>query len=485
MKKNNLRIKGLNIGIVITVLLAILGILSRGSTYYLQTNYYPENADKITNYTVAYSDNSVVKCTDAYISQDSEIIFVFEALDRGKTNVDIHLSTGYPNGERSEWNYHSELEVWFFDLILDRNLGSFSGYDIAIYAIVFMLLLTIIITAWEFVECRMRGDFSHLMIACGSVAIFTFVLLLFTLYKLLNNVVKTFHDFVRIVSDIGYYTLILLFIPMLLMSGFLIISNIWLIRHEGKRPINGLGIFFGILWMSGTIIALNPFDILSPLNLPSFVSRSAVYILCYFECLFISTVICSYLAVKYHTPYDRDYIIILGCGIRKDGTLTPLLRGRVDSALTFEKKQFKSTGKHAVFVPSGGQGPDEVISESEAMTRYLTDKNIPSEQILNEDKSTSTYENLLFSKKVIESQCENIKKKKIAFSTTNYHVLRGYILSAKIGYHAKGISSPTKTYFFPNAYIREFIGLLVDQWYVHLVNGVGIVGFFLLLNQLS
>ena len=216
-------------------------------------------------------------------------------------------------------------------------------------------------------------------------------------------------------------------------------------------------------------------------------SRSAVYILCYFECLFLSTVLSSFLAVKYHTPYDRDYIIILGCGIRKDGTLTPLLRGRVDSALAFEKKQFKSKNKHAIFVPSGGQGPDEIISECEAMTNYLLEKNIPAEQILGENKSTSTYENMLFSKCVIEEKenGESIKKKKIAFATTNYHIFRGYILSAKNGFHAKGISAPTKTYFFPNAYLREFIGLLVDQWYVHLVNVVGTVAFFLLLNRLT
>ena len=358
-----------------------------------------------------------------------------------------------------------------------------SGYSLLSYGV--PMLLTIIIMIWEFVECHMKGDFSYTMVASGSIAIFTSVLALFTIYKLLNNVVNTFFDFVRIVSDIGFYTLLLLFFPMFVLSLFLIISNIWLMRHEGRRPVNGLGILFGLLWMAGTIIAINPFDVLLIHRLPPVLSRSAVYILCYFECLLISTVLSSFLAVKYHTPRDRDYIIILGCGIRKDGTLTPLLRGRVDSALTFESKQFKSTGKHAVFVPSGGQGPDEVISESEAMASYLHEKNIPDERILREDKSTNTYENMLYSKRVIEAQTGDIRKKKIAFATTNYHVFRGYILSAKNGFHAKGISAPTKTYFFPNAYLREFIGLLVDKWYVHAINCVGTVGFFLLLNWLT
>ncbi|MBP3195743.1 MAG: YdcF family protein [Butyrivibrio sp.] len=111
------------------------------------------------------------------------------------------------------------------------------------------------------------------------------------------------------------------------------------------------------------------------------------YITSYFECLFLSTALSAFLATKHRPGYDKDFIIILGCGIRKDGSLTPLLRGRVDSALDFEKEQFEASGKHAVFVPSGGQGTDEVIPEGEAMERYLCEKGVPKERILREDKS--------------------------------------------------------------------------------------------------
>ena len=73
---------------------------------------------------------------------------------------------------------------------------------------------------------------------------------------------------------------------------------------------------------------------------------------------------------------------------------------------------------------------------------------------------------------------------KIAFSTTNYHVFRGYILSRKCGFDAKGISAPTKTYFYPNAFLREFVGLLVDQRYRHLAYIVLTVVFFLSMQLL-
>ncbi len=62
-----------------------------------------------------------------------------------------------------------------------------------------------------------------------------------------------------------------------------------------------------------------------------------------------------------------DYLVVLGCGIRKDGTPSPLLAGRVDRAREFDAACVKAGGAPATFVPSGGQGPDEVISEAQSM----------------------------------------------------------------------------------------------------------------------
>ena len=164
--------------------------------------------------------------------------------------------------------------------------------------------------------------------------------------------------------------------------------------------------------------------------------------------------------------------------------LCALLKGRVDSALKFEKAQFEKTGKHAVFVPSGGQGADEVMSEGEAMERYLLDQGVPAERILREDKSASTYENMKFSRAVIEKHCGNIREKLVAFATTNYHVFRGYILARKCRFYASGISAKTKTYFYPNAFLREFAGLLVDKKFTHAISILLIALFFIWLMLL-
>ena len=51
------------------------------------------------------------------------------------------------------------------------------------------------------------------------------------------------------------------------------------------------------------------------------------------ECYLFATIYCMFRQVKKEPPLDADYIIILGCKIAKDGSLLPLIKGRVDKAL--------------------------------------------------------------------------------------------------------------------------------------------------------
>ena len=55
----------------------------------------------------------------------------------------------------------------------------------------------------------------------------------------------------------------------------------------------------------------------------------------------------------------------------------------------------------------------------------------------------------------------------MAFATTNYHVFRSGILAHDEGLAAEGIGSHTKTYFWVNAFIREFIATLHTERRTH------------------
>ena len=65
-----------------------------------------------------------------------------------------------------------------------------------------------------------------------------------------------------------------------------------------------------------------------------------------------------------------------------------------------------------------------------------------------------------FSKKLIDARTENAS---IAYSTTNYHVFRSGFLAQEAGVKADGIGAHTKWYFWPNAMIREVVGVFARQ----------------------
>ena len=186
----------------------------------------------------------------------------------------------------------------------------------------------------------------------------------------------------------------------------------------------------------------------------------------YFECILFSAMACTLYAAKHEPKYNQDFIIILGCKVGKDGKPLPLLRGRIDRALAFYHNQLEKTGKKACFIPSGGKGSDEVISEAECMKNYLIEQGIDEKDIYPETQSASTLENMRFSKKIADAHKENAN---ILFSTTNYHIFRSGIFSAKAGMRADGIGAKTKWYFWPNAQMREFIGLLAGEWKINLL----------------
>ena len=260
-------------------------------------------------------------------------------------------------------------------------------------------------------------------------------------------------------------TYMLLTAPFLLVFSIaLCVSNLSLIRHEGFRTVNVLGILLSLLIVGGELF-LFFFDryasgsqrevMIHDLIVNVF---AAGYL--YFECMLLGVMVADVIVTRYEPDPDKDFIIILGCGIRKDGTPSPLLRGRCDRALAFAEKQKTLTGKEPVFVTSGGQGPDEPISESASMKAYLLSRGVPEKRIVEEDRSTDTAENMKFSKEKIWAIDP---QGKVAYATTNYHVFRGGLKARRVKMRAVGMGAKTRWYFWPNAAVREFVGLLTEH----------------------
>ena len=155
---------------------------------------------------------------------------------------------------------------------------------------------------------------------------------------------------------------------------------------------------------------------------------------------------------------NLDYIIVLGAGI-KGTRVTPLLASRIDKGI-----ELLNYNPNAKLILSGGMGPGEDIPEGVAMADYAKQKGVSEEKIIIEDKSKNTYENLLFSSKLI-----NKENPKIALVTTSYHVFRALVFAKKLNIPCIGYGSKTKWYFTLNALIREYIGYLSISRKFHLL----------------
>ena len=318
-----------------------------------------------------------------------------------------------------------------------------------------------------------RNKYSYEIVMNLGLLLFLFINILRQINLLIINwnILSITDIYNNTLESFSYFAMLTL--PcILVLSIYSIITNIILIKKEGFSHKNILGIIIGLFALLGLFGSQMIYLITTQLlkGTKKIIIKKTIdiilnSILSYLYSIILATLYCNIKAAKHIPEYDKDCIIILGCKINRDGTLTPLLKARVDKAIEFAKKQKEITGKEMIFIPSGGKGKDETISEAEAMKKYLIKQGIKKNNIIIEDKSTSTFENMTYSNKIIEG---NIKKANISFSTTNYHVFRSGVIANKCGIDCEGMGSNTKWYFYTNALIREFIANLVSEKKKHL-----------------
>ncbi len=150
-------------------------------------------------------------------------------------------------------------------------------------------------------------------------------------------------------------------------------------------------------------------------------------------------------------PEKTELIVVLGCQVRGE-TPSRMLRHRLDTA-------YEAMQKHpdALCVVSGGKGSDELISEAEAMRRYLVAKGADESRIVMEDKSTNTFENIKFSFELTDKLGYD---RDITIVTDGYHQYRAGLIARKQGAESvTAYSAPTELKFRATYWVREWLGL--------------------------
>lgn len=159
---------------------------------------------------------------------------------------------------------------------------------------------------------------------------------------------------------------------------------------------------------------------------------------------------------------DNENILILGASLIGD-TPSLTLSNRLDMGVKVLK--YKPNAKVIV---SGGQGPGESITEADGMKRYLILKGISENRIIKEDKATSTMENLIYSKKILD-KLEGNKRHGITIITSEFHAFRTKFLAERVGLDPNIIISQSPYYLWPNNFIREYFAVVKSYFLDKLV----------------
>ncbi|MBQ8329162.1 MAG: YdcF family protein, partial [Lachnospiraceae bacterium] len=241
----------------------------------------------------------------------------------------------------------------------------------------------------------------------------------------------------------------------------LIENGVIMYRKEGRSLANMLSLIMGVLVGVGEFCLFlffifpifwsdrNSEFITTGMKVLLFISLSVVYVSLVFAAFMSYTVLLQLIPRK----RDFDYVIIHGSGLLRGREVSKLLADRIDKAIEVYEKD----PTPPILIPSGGKGRDEEISEAEAMEKYLTEHGIPKDQIIREDRSTTTRENLVFSKKIID---ERDTDPYVALVTSNYHVYRALSLCDDIDLECTGIGAHVARYYWPSALLREFAAIM-------------------------
>ena len=408
---------------------------------------------------VSYQENEILEM-EGYSFEDKYVKIHLKPVRR---KAEEHLEFHKSNDD--EPAFSTSLKINEFGNVYDPSTGNYNGYE---WVLLTSAIFVVSVSLWF---CGKAGHYIHkdrydyksvFYVGLGIYLFSVGIILFIEWFGIWRNPYEVTRWSVwEALADSGKNYMIFSLPFLVVFAVSMTVSNIFLIRHEGRRLKNIFGMILGAVLLAGVWIGimLEPpaFDVAAYMKwwkvLMSVYTSGFVFL----ECMLIGTILCSLLAVQHIPAPDKDFVIILGCGFASDGHLYPLLKGRVDKAIEFREFQRNTTGKRAVFVPSGGRGNDEPFSEAEAMKRYLLTKGYTEKDILPEDKSRNTYENMLFSKELTERQRMDSR---CVFVTTNYHLFRSGILARKVRFMADGLGSSTKWYFWPNAFSREFLGLM-------------------------
>ena len=190
--------------------------------------------------------------------------------------------------------------------------------------------------------------------------------------------------------------------------------------------------------------------------------KIAVIVLCVVLAALIATVgISLYVrlsvedSVYINTPEIRDVedfdcVIVLGAGLKSDGTPSPMLEDRIKVGI----EVFEASG--AAYILMSGDRSGEYYDEPGAMKEYAEKLGVDPSMILTDGCGFSTYESITRVK-------EEYGFDRVIVITQKYHLYRALYIADKAGIDAIGVSADLRPYMGQTVRdIREILARVKD-----------------------
>lgn len=278
---------------------------------------------------------------------------------------------------------------------------------------------------------------------------------IFLLISALLLVVRTELWFNQQIGFIVFSILaILVLLSIIFSTVFLLFNGRQMMSFEGKRLANLLSLLYGIFIIGALALHFLPY--FPGKDLLIYPTDFALF---YSTFLYLSYVLYGTFCNFFPVRKEPDAIIVLGSGLIGD-KVPPLLAQRLTKGKTIYE-QFEGRPK---LIVSGGQGADELTSEAAAMANYLMEQGVQKDAILIENRSRTTFENLTFSKAILEEQGLG---KSVLVVTNSFHALRAGVFMRRLKIPGRSVGSKTAFYYLPSAWIRETVGLVSLYWKWH------------------
>ncbi|MFO1444776.1 YdcF family protein [Bacillus sp. Bva_UNVM-123] len=146
-------------------------------------------------------------------------------------------------------------------------------------------------------------------------------------------------------------------------------------------------------------------------------------------------------------PQGIPYLIVLGAKVNGEEMSLSFLY-RAQKAL-----QYLNDNPETIVIATGGQGDGENITEAEALARYFLENGIDEERILKEERSTSTYENVKFTKELFQIE-------QAVIVSNDFHLYRAISLANKVDIHGYPLAAETPSVVKTQLFIREYAAIM-------------------------